>query len=399
MTFLFDTKNILPFLMSKLLKVLMFISASLSCAAEVDLSMSEPVSGSLKVGGLLQLDLARYDEAWGDTGTEGSDLSLRRMRFHIQYNVHDDYRIRLQARLYDNGDAKIEDAYLQYSLPWLELYHGKMLEPIGLENLTSPKWTVANELSLISDIISPGRNVGVQVRTNFGPVHMQSGIFRNGRERVFSDNESSRETTGAKGDFNLAYVLRLFIPYKFYEGGLLHLGLDAMQREVSGEEVLLRTSANVVADSYFFAKTLDDVDASSTLGAEVSVLWNSLSLQGEAYSVRFEGSQTADETRVDGAYILATWNFSSHRNYLKNEGAFGQTVAESTAIPVELFCRWSDAGIKSVINTDIEEWTAGATAYLNKHVKVSLNFTRAERKTAGNHSENYALVVRTQSTF
>jgi phosphate-selective porin OprO/OprP len=399
MSFLFDTKNILSHFLTKLLKVSMFISASFSYAVEIDLSTPKPVSSSLKAGGLLQLDLARYDEAWGDSGTKGSDLTLRRMRFYVQYNVHDDYRIRLQARLYDNGDAKIEDAYLQYSMPWLELYHGKMLEPIGLENLTSPKWMVANELSLISDIISPGRNVGVQGRTNFGPVHMQSGIFRNGRERVFGDNASSRETTGAKGDFNLAYVLRLFIPYKFYEGGLLHLGLDAMQREVGGEEVLLRTSANVVADSYFFAKTVGGVDASSTLGAEVSVLWNSLSLQGEAYSVRFEGSQTADETWVDGAYILATWNFSSHRNYLRNEGAFGQTVAESTAIPVELFGRWSGAGIKSAINTDIEEWTAGATAYFKKHVKVSLNFTRAERRTAGDHSENYALVIRTQSTF
>lgn len=169
---------------------LLLMIASVAHAQSV--AAIEPGS-SLTVGGYTQFDGRLFIDDAADPHTD--QFSYRSIRPELKGTVLEHYDFRVLPD-FAQGKAQIEDAYvdIRYS-DVVKVRFGKFKVPFGLERLQRDIATTFVERGLPS-LLTPNRDVGVQVFGEAGPVEYEAGVFDTVADNASADGDTSDHKTG-----------------------------------------------------------------------------------------------------------------------------------------------------------------------------------------------------------
>ena len=136
----------------------------------------------LRLGGCVQADGRFYlHDTGGKAGSAGNGTDtfvMRRVRPIIEGTVMRDFDYRLMLDFGANQSA-LQDAYVEWKyLPWLKLRGGKFKPEVGLEYQQADSVLFFMERGLPSNLV-PNRDVGLQVSGDLfnGVVHYAGGVY------------------------------------------------------------------------------------------------------------------------------------------------------------------------------------------------------------------------------
>ncbi|HED18081.1 MAG TPA: porin, partial [Gammaproteobacteria bacterium] len=242
---------------------------------------------------------------------------------------------------------------------------GNILEPFGLENMTSSNNSTFMERGL-PKAFSPGYKVGAMINTYGDNWSAAAGLF-NGNIR-----------NGEKDGWGT--VLRLTaVPIKSRHR-LLHVGVAVEYREPKTVNYGSRPEANL-ASKLVKTGTLHDVDKTVTVGLEAAAVYKAFSLQGEYTRVSVARKKQRSDPDFNGWYLYGSWLLTGeHRRYSTKKGAFIQIRPRSPYGAWELAARYSAVDLEDNGITGGEEnnITLGTNWYPNQNLRFMLNYVRVD---------------------
>ncbi|PXF63845.1 OprO/OprP family phosphate-selective porin [Kangiella spongicola] len=336
---------------------------------------------TIKVGGRLQYDMDWFDdEAFTGSNDSGSDSEIRRARLFIS-GEHGDWEAKLKADFKDNGDTKLDDAYIRYN-GWddLALTLGKHKEPFGLEDQTSSKDITAIERTMIINALAPGKNYGASLGSASNDFTWQFGVFDHG-------DEGGNIATGITGRMTFAPIVS--------KDEVLHLGAGFRQSRLAGN-----TFSD--ADQRLEVHTADEKVGSGTIVGESITAYNlelayasgPFHMQAEYFDGEVDGGVNPD-TDIDGYYAQFGYVLTGEsRPYSK--GKFKRVTPKGSAGAWEVFGRLSHYAPGS---DEADTYTLGLNYYANKAVRIGVNYVNGDMNEGGVNKDGNAIALRVQYVF
>ncbi len=357
----------------------------------------------LRLRGYAQADGRVYlhDEAKNGTDT----FLMRRVRPVFEGTFYHDFDFRLMTD-FGNGAASstlLQDAYLEWhSLPWLKVRVGKFKPPVGLEQLQSDTDLIFMERGLPSDLV-PLRDVGFQVSGDLlgGVVSYAGGIFNGVVDGGIADLDTADPKDGAA---------RIFIrPFKTTDIGFLHgFGFGAGgtigdQKFTSSATNLptYKTTGQLTMFSYRSGVANDGREMRGTpqayyyygpfnlLGeyaaSEESVRAGTLTdqIRNRAWQVMGGFFLTGEEAQYRGSPFNPAFALTPRHPFNPAAGGWGalEVVArygELRIDPDAFSTNPTAGGLRFADPTksaqEAREWGVGLNWYLNRSVKLSLDY-------------------------
>ena len=226
---------------------------------------------------------------------------------------------------FEGTEVDFKDVYIQtHALPILgHIKAGHFKEPIGLEELTSAKYTTFMERSYATSTFAPARNYGVMAFNHLDASEECTwflGTFRHISDDSPSGYAAERED---KGDWVLSSRLAWLPFYDEPSGGryLVHVGGSYSYRQTDddktdgvaefapkawvGNQAPLGVGARATGDSWH------------QVGLEFLTIWGASSLQAEYFHAFVDSGE-----EYNGAYVQASYFLTGeHRGYKKSAKA------------------------------------------------------------------------------
>ncbi|MSR46997.1 MAG: porin [Planctomycetes bacterium] len=363
----------------------------------------------LKIGGRMQLDTFFGDADADAVATTGGPLEdgsqMRRARLSLQGKVYEHVEFKWEHDFSDkDGKAKVMDMYAGIvgvdGLPNLRAGHFR--EPFGLESLMSANDLVFMERGL-PFAFTPFRNIGVQGSRAALEERMTlaAGLFRETSDQAFGQADGAFAATGRV----------TAIPWcTEKKDQLVHVGLAASRRAPPADEVTFKSKpeANLARDFVDTTK-LSDVDSVTLAGAELGVLSDRFSVQGEWVRAEVSRGGGMDDATFCGWYAFAAWTLTGEpRRYRPAEGVFASPKPAQNAFAdgggigaFELAARMSQIDLDdgAVAGGELRDITVAVNWYLNPVTRVSLNAIRAKLDRAPNDGSASIVEMRVQFAF
>lgn len=361
-------------------------------ADESGLSVRTPdKQWTFELGGRLHLDGVAVD----DELTQLEDgFALRRARVDGTLR----YGKRWSARVdYDFGGL-VEGWYstwLRYDAPGPWRYTaGNMLVPFGLENATSSNDTTFLERSQTSALL-PGFAVGFQAE--------HAGENSYSALGVFGDPLDAAPSRRSEGVGLFARHTRAL--WRDGDERLWHIGASAEWRDVddgSRYRMRVRPELGTVERRLIDSRNLFDVDSALTYGAESALQFGPFSLQGEWIGAQL--ARDSQDVAFSAWYTQASYFLSGQsRRYRADRGSFTDPAGLSKDDAWELALRYSVLDLEDgdVTGGEGRNWTAGLNWYVNRNVRVMLNYVQADATPNRNGLDETAraLALRLQLAF
>ena len=390
----------------------------------------------LRVGGYAQVDGRFYlndRPVKGSSGNGTDTFLLRRVRPIIEGTVFRDFDYRVVTD-FGNGAAQttlLQDAYVEWKyLPWLKIRGGKFKPEVGLEQLQQDTWLFFAERGLPADLI-PQRDVGFQVSGDLfdGVFHYAGGVYNGVVDGTLADTDTYDSKDAAA---------RIFVqPFKKTDWNALK-GFGAGIAGTIGNQQFTSTTTNLASDkttgqntffSYGKGTAGDGVELRGT--PQAYYYWGPVGLLTEYAFAQQElrNGTLLDNVRntawqVEASFVLtgekATYNgvTPNHPFDLKKggwgalelAGRYGDLRLDPTAFsttPTTAGQRFADP-TKSA--QEAREWGVGLNWYLNRNVKLVLNYEQtsfdggagsasATAYTIHNRTTEQVVLTRAQITF
>ena len=337
----------------------------------------------LKLRGYLQTDARFFLE--DDKKPATDQFLLRRVRPIFEGKVYKYFDFRIMPD-FGNGKTELQDAYLDISYwPQAKLRAGKFKGPVGLERLQSGTETLFVERALPTSLV-PNRDLGIQLHGDVlnGALSYAVGVF-NG----VPDGASSDGDTGDDKEFEGRVFSQPFkgSDIKPLEG--LGVGVAGSFGDTEGTLPSFKSPGQNTFFSYRTTST-----GSGThyrIAPQGYYYWGPFGLLGE-YVVSAQDVQNGanlkklqnEAWQVAASYVVTGEKASykgvnPSRPFDPRNGAWGA---------VEIGARYSDLSVdKDAFPTFADPaasarkaraWAAGVNWYLNKSVKVVLNYEQTK---------------------
>ncbi len=362
----------------------------------------------LKIGGRLQIDTFFGDLDEDGESTLGGSLEdgvqARRARLSLQGKVQKHYEFKWEHDFSDkDGKAKVQDLYtgIVDVEDFPDVRAGHFREPFGLEALQSSNDTVFMERGLPFTFV-PFRNVGLQFADSLPGDRMTWAVggFRETNDNAFEQSDGSWATTGR--------VTGLLWRTEKLDH-LVHVGAAASYRAPAADTVRYRSKPEAnMALEFVDTGSMTDVDSVTLLGAELLVLLDRLSLQGEwAHSDVARGAG-AEDVAFAGWYAFAAWTLTGEpRRYRATDGVVqmprpARSLFEDAGIGAwEVAARISEVDLddEDVAGGKLHDLTIGLNWYPNPVMRVMLNAIRSELDRAPDDGSADILEMRLQFAF
>lgn len=317
---------------------------------------------TLKLGGLLQMQMDGGDKGDRRFGSDNTRFYLRRARLNAAATFRENFEARVEAEFAGTLSeanamrAQLTDGYVQWK-PRDEFYAraGQFKTPYGFEQLASDPRLFTIERSLGNDRLTLNRQIGTQVGGDPADkrVNYAFGAF-NGTSVNSSSNDNSKFTlAGRLGAIPLA-------PAKGTTGPRLALGINGYlsdDDQLSGQpgEFKFNTSTNKTADNIFAGER-------AGWGADAQFSLNRFELWTEYLGSRYEPDNEvpADQIDAEAWYVQAAF-------YLVQDKL--QAVAK-----YDTFDPNTDAD-----NDCTDTWTLGLNYYIRGNdLKLQLNYLNSD---------------------
>ena len=341
----------------------------------------------LRVGGYLQADARFY---LNDTPNKTIDtFVMRRVRPIFEGTVYHDFDFRIMPD-FGNGAAQttlLQDAYVEWhTFPWLKLRAGKFKPPVGLEQLQQDTWLDFAERGLPSDLI-PQRDVGAQVSGDLfgGVVTYAGGVFNGVVDGGIADLDNWDSKDAAARLFIQPFRTTDIAPLKgfgFGAGGTI--GTERYSSTVTNLPTYKSTGQSTI---FSFRNGVAQKGDSLRVTPQSYYYWGPYSAFAE-YAVSdqeySDGAAHADlknsAWQVQATYVLtgenATYAGVSPRHpFNPKQGKWGafELVARYGDLHFDPHAFTAFADPTKSVQED-HEWGVGLNWYLNKNVKLVLNY-------------------------
>jgi len=160
---------------------------------------SEDDSFELNIIGRVYLDYRGYEG--GDIepvggGDFNDTFMVSRGRIGVKGHIWGKpHRFKVEADF--TYEQELRDAYFELAyVPWLKFRFGQFKQPFGRERLQSTLYTQFVERSLINDLLTPDRDVGVEVYGDLfdGDLQYYTGVFNGAGINSLDDNDEKEWT-------------------------------------------------------------------------------------------------------------------------------------------------------------------------------------------------------------
>ncbi len=374
---------------------------------------------SLKLHGLLQADGRFILNDSQDKATES--FLLRRVRLIFDVKMYDDFALRFQPD-FGGSSPTIQDAYFDYTIrPAFNLRAGKCKTPFGIEQLQTDSEMFFAERGLPSQL-APQRDVGFQAFGSLasGTVTYAVGVFNGTVDGVNSDLDNNDGK-----DFAARLFLHPFRPSGIAQLQNFGIGLAATFGDeqgataspslpafkTSGQQTFYSykntTNANGIAFAdgqhlrlgpqlYYFVGPFGLLAEYVKSSQEVSDGKNAATLDNNSWQVQAGWVLTGENASYNDVTPRA--NFAPSRGAwgaLELVGRYGELTVDDGAFPTFADSAKSAAGAKT--------WGAGINWYLNRNVKLSLNYDRTSfdggAAKGADRPDEQSLICRAQFSF
>ena len=331
-------------------------------------------------------DYDSFDEIHND-GKSGSDSELRHTRLTFKSKLNKALQGKLQIDFDQDDDESIKidigDVYIRYTnWNYLDITVGKAKEPFGLERVSSSKYITTIERSLATSAFTPSRNIGMGLSGNTDQMTWAVGLYEVDEE---NKDHNHYAITG-----RLTYT-------PWYKNGLLHLGIAGSMRDFGGEKYKIKERAEIHTADKIVKSAKIFADKVNLFGLETAWIKGQFSLQAE-YMMAIINTETEDANYA-GYYLQSSYFLTGEsRSYKK--GRFGKIKPHNKSGANELLARYSvldardnDSGVEA---TNI---TLGINHYMNKQVRVMVNYIHTQLNEADSDENGNGLSFRMQYVF
>jgi phosphate-selective porin OprO and OprP len=354
----------------------------------------------IRFRGLIQTDNRTF---FDDGGSIGNDtFLLRRARPIIEGRAFKDFDF-LFIPEFGGTTVSILDANLNYRYqPWLQVRGGKFKAPVGLEMLQSDASSFFNERALPTNLV-PNRDIGFQVHGDVldGSLNYAVGIFNgvgDGRSSTNVDLDDEREFAGRIFAFPLKKS-----KIDQIQGLGIGLGGSAGEEKGTGSNALTggfltdgqqtfftyrtgtgtATSPNIVADGTHWRLTPQAYNYWGPFGLLGEYTISSQELRRDAGTAITRATVDNTAWQIAGSWVITGENASYQGVKPKNEfipsagtwGAF-ELVGRYSELSIDdaAFPLFASSGSANSAHA----WGVGLNWYLNRFVRVGLNFFDTE---------------------
>ena len=340
-----------------------------------------------KIGGRLMFDHDSYDRFWNDEGGSAEENEIRRSRITLAGNSGKHWSYKFTVNIdheSDDSDGepdkdRVDTGYLQYKNKPMYVKVGKYKRPGMLEERTSSKWISTIERSILNEMSGAvigkpsfgGVEVGFATKGDM-PVSGALGIYD---DEIDEDDKGDEYGIGA----------RISTAPKFGDGAFLHAGVSYYNVDNAGKDYRVRSRLGMHTTGRPFETNKFKTDDIDQMGLELAYVTGPFSLQGEYMSVESDAAM-ADSSDIDmtGFYAQAAYTLTGEtRGYKASSGAFKAIKPKGEMGAWELVARYEDADVDVKahgVEASVERMVLGVNWYVNKNVKMMLNYVDAEAK-------------------
>ncbi len=343
------------------------------------------------IDGRIMLDTGYIDNS-RDAATENDvkvDTGFRRLRLAVKGRFYKDWAGELDLDFADEtGAFDVKDAWISYEgIANTVIKLGNHKPHFSMDEVTTSRWVNLIERSMVSDVFSPSRRIGVSA-LHWGQKHMIGATFFGDEWQVNAADEGQSERFGwsARG------VFRPLI--RDGGGSVIHLGFN-VKREVpqadDGDRFRLRARPETRIlrafgpddDGTRYLNTgRFDADSMFTHGFELAAKKGPYYLQGEYMQTK---SDTPDglDPEFSGWYIKGAWLLSGgERQYNVFDSEFGPVLPTSSLGAFELVARISELDLNDagadILGGSARNLTLGLNWYLNNNFIFRFNYINVD---------------------
>lgn len=321
----------------------------------------------LNLGGRVHVDAAVFDNpATGESRL--TDADFRRARLELSGQFGDSVSFRVDREFAGNS-AGWRNVWLQVEpIKNVAIKGGNFTVPFSSEDLQSSNTIPFAERSLASTL-APGFGLGGSLSAHGNRWSASAGYFTDAL-----DNEDGRTAERGNG-----VVGRLtFLPVKS-GGTILHIGVAGEHRTFNAAESI-RFSADAgskLAPTLMASGGIDDLNNLTAFTGEAAASFGPVLVQAYATGVKIDRVLGSD-LNFNGQTVQASWLITGGRyDYSESQGVFNGPRLRKGKGAVELAARYSrlDLTDGTIVGGDGRAITAGANWYLNRNLRVMVDYT------------------------
>ncbi len=360
----------------------------------------ESADGNIKywLDGRIMLDTGAVSNSQDavDQNSVYPETEFRRLRLAVKGVFYKNWQGELDLDFSDlEGGVtapEVKDAWVAYTgFRNTTIKVGNHKPNFSMDEVTTSRWVNLIERSMISDVFSPGRRIGVSVN-KWDTAYMVGASVFGDEYNVSAADEGVSERFGwaARG---------VYRPIVSADGGtILHFGVAFQNRPPQsddGDRLRFRTRPESRIFTIFGPGGDDgsrylntgrfDAESADTLGLEAAFKKGRFYAQAEY--MQTDVSEIDDDVNGDpefsGWYINAAWFLSGgEREYSLPDGEFGRVYPTSNKGAWELVARYSTLDLND-LSTGIEggsadNFTLGVNWYINNNFILRANYTNVD---------------------
>jgi phosphate-selective porin OprO/OprP len=366
---------------------------------------------TMRISGRVQTDAAFFSADEDEFATEWNDgVELRRIYLGFTGKLFKDWDYQIEIDFAKSAN-EVQDTYLATSTPIGNLKIGHFKQPFSLEELNSDLHTTFMERSL-SSAFKIGRDVGVQLSDVAADEKVTWAVG------IFKDTDGNGKSSTSTSDDEYAFTGRVtFVPWTNAEGKLVHLGVSASQRNLSGNTNSFSAKpesnlAPTLLTSGTIGSPTDKGDDYQLYGFEAATVLGPLSFQGEYFLAQTDGpSDGDDDPSLSGYYVYASYFLTGEqRNYKKSSGTFDRVKPKenfsfkemSGKGAMELGLRYTMMDFDEASSTDeasMDDITLGLNWYVNPQARIMFNVIQTNLQDDGIDEDATIYQMRFQFDF
>ena len=340
----------------------------------------------------VQADAAAF---WGvEDGYDpiGNGAKIRRARFAIKAQITPSWYGEIDTD-FGSGKFELKDAIIGYTgLKNWTFRGGNFKEGFSMESTTSSRYLALMERPMVVSAFAPSRHLGIEAEYAKGAFRSTLGMFFQSIEdsEVAEYVDDNNKDFGRSQGYSYTYKVN-YMPQSKDKTMGLHFGAaisyrtpktDVSTSEFGTSRYSVRNGTSINRKKYIDTDLIRDVQHDLLYGFELAGYAKGFRFQSEFIGNKtkvksFTNEDNLSDKHFKGWYAYAGYMlFGGKQNFNRGEGEFTMPSRGRSWGDIELLFRYDYLNLNSqnILGGSGENFTVGLNYWINKNVKVVLNY-------------------------